>query len=279
MDNWNGIIEIMNQIQTAAKFAAQISPETLKLQETLARSAANVLPTESIIQQQYVLNDYTNILPQFNLPDSYYEVIQNLSNVLQSLNIEAMYVANVPLSEDEEIDQEDVKFVNEKIITEIYQPDNEKTINNNESPIIKILPVNDYVLKYLSENPNAFYSLNGNEFENVMAEIYSKLGYDVTLTPATRDGGKDIIIRKPEILGDFIYYVECKKYAPKRPIGLSIVRNLIGTINTDRVNGGIIATTSFLSRDAIDFIKDNKYDYQIKLHDYHTIRNLLDKVI
>lgn len=44
-----------------------------------------------------------------------------------------------------------------------------------------------------------------------MAEIYSKLGYKVEHTQKTKDGGKDIIIRKPEILGDFIYYVELKK--------------------------------------------------------------------
>ena len=79
-----------------------------------------------------------------------------------------------------------------------------------------------------------------------MAEIYNKLGYKVECTQSTRDGGKDIIIRKPEILGDFIYYVECKKYAAKRHIGVGIIRNLIGTVDTDRVNGGILATTSFL---------------------------------
>ena len=37
-----------------------------------------------------------------------------------------------------------------------------------------------------------------------------------------RDGGKDIIIRKPEILGDFIYYVGCKKHEAKDPIGVGI---------------------------------------------------------
>ena len=112
-----------------------------------------------------------------------------------------------------------------------------------------------------------------------MAEIYSKLGYNVERTQSTRDGGKDIIIRKPEILGDFIYYVECKKYAPKRHIGVGIVRNLVGTVNTDRVNGGILATTSFFTRDARKFVLDNKLDFQIKMHDYNKIQQLLNGVV
>lgn len=112
-----------------------------------------------------------------------------------------------------------------------------------------------------------------------MAEIYSKLGYKVERTQSTRDGGKDIIIRKPEKLGDFIYYVECKKYAPKRHVGVGIIRNLVGTVNTDRVNGGILATTSYFTSVARKFIIDNNLSYQIQTHDYDMIRNLLDEVV
>lgn len=118
------------------------------------------------------------------------------------------------------------------------------------------------VLKYLSENPEAFYQLTDRDFEIVMAEIYNKLGYKVELTKKTRDGGKDIIIRKPETLGDFLYYVECKKYAAKRHIGVGLVKNLVGTVEADRVNGGILATTSYFTSDARKFIIDNKYGYQ-----------------
>jgi len=121
--------------------------------------------------------------------------------------------------------------------------------------------------------------LTDNDFEIVMAEIYSKFGYDVTRTKATRDGGKDLIIRIPEILGDFIYYVECKKYNPKRPIGIGIIRSFVGTVNTDRVNSGILATTSFFTRDAYNFISDNKWNCQIKTHDYNVIKNLLNQVV
>lgn len=181
-----------------------------------------------------------------------------------SSNIEEM-------AEDEE--------VNKKIVTEIFKPDNEKEIIVEETPTIIINPVNEKVLKYLTENPKAFYQLTSRQFEVVMAEIYNKLGYKVELTKATRDGGKDLIIRKPEALGDFIYYVECKKYAPKNHVGIGIVKNLVATINTDKVNGGILATTSYFSKDTKKFIEENKYGYQIKMHDFDTIRNLLNETV
>lgn len=177
-----------------------------------------------------------------------------------------------------EEDEEEIRKSDTAILSQIYNKD-ESTRTSEESPIIVLSPINNKVLKYLSENPEAWYLLQDDDFELAMAEIYSKLGYNVERTQSTRDGGKDIIIRKPEILGDFIYYVECKKYAPKRHIGVGIVRNLVGTVNTDRVNGGILATTSFFTRDARKFVLDNKLDFQIKMHDYNKIQQLLNGVV
>lgn len=182
------------------------------------------------------------------------------------------------------ISEEDVRENEEadnKIVTEIFESVEEtgETADKKESAIITLSPVNDMVLKYLSENPEALYQLTDRDFEIVMAEIYHRLGYKVELTGKTRDGGKDIIIRKPEILGDFIYYVECKKYAAKRHIGVGVVRNLVGTVSTDRVNGGILATTSYFTPDARRFITGNKYDYQIQMHDYNKIREMLNRVV
>ena len=211
------------------------------------------------------------------------QMLSNVESILYSVNsainkisspILNIYNSNIPDDEKEEIDE-----TNKKLITEIFQQDTEKKIDINESPVIVLSPVNEQVLKYLSENPKELYNLTDADFEIVMAEIYAKLGYDVTRTQSTRDGGKDIIIRKPEILGDFVYYVECKKYAPKRHIGVGIIRNLVGTVTTDRVNGGILATTSFFTKPARDFILENKWSCQIKMHDYNTIRALLNKAV
>lgn len=176
---------------------------------------------------------------------------------------------------DEEVAENEK--VNNKIVTEIFKP--EEISDKKDSGIITISPINDVVLKYLSQNPQELYQLTSRKFEEVMAEIYNRLGYEVELTKATRDGGKDIIIRKPDILGDFIYYVECKRYSANNPVGIGIVRDLAGIINMDRVNGGIIATTSYFAKDAKDLILNHNLNFQIKLHDYKMIQNLLSRVV
>lgn len=258
----NQVYASMNQV--AASFAAM---------------CATVAQTYNPVFMQ--LEQITNAIRQAFAP---YEELQSsiraaFSTLAESVGsitypILNLYQDDVSLEEKAEINN-----ANEKIISEILQPDQEKNIDLTDSPIIVLSPINDRILKYLSENPSAFYKLSDENFETVMAEIYSRLGYDVTRTQSTRDGGKDIIVRKAEALGDFIYYVECKKYAPCRHIGVGIVRNLIGTVNTDRVNGGILATTSFFTRDARKFVLDNKLNFQIQMHDYSRIQKLLDTAL
>lgn len=199
--------------------------------------------------------------------------VHTITDALPDYNLLHIYPENA-LEED----KEDFESVENRIIEEIFIPD-EKKIITNESPVIVLSPINDDILKYLSEHPEEMYNLSDDDFESFMAEIYDKLGYNVTRTQQTRDGGKDIIIRKPEAMGDFIYYVECKKYAAKRHIGVGILRNLVGTINTDRVNGGILATTSFFTKDARQFVMENKLQYQVKMQDYDAIRSMLTQVV
>lgn len=219
------------------------SMKTVSEWNSILTSASNGLRgalSENVLEQyqqmMQPISESVQLIRYFHEYEHLITSFQPLDGILSNYNSDDS--SNMESTKNEEI--------NNKVITEIFQPDSEKAIDNKESPIITLSPVNDQVLKYLSEHPESFYQLTDNDFEIVMAEIYSKLGYDVTRTKATRDGGKDLIIRIPEILGDFIYYVECKKYNPKRPIGIGIIRSFVGTVNTDRVNSGILATTSFL---------------------------------
>ncbi len=200
-------------------------------------------------------------------------VNENISNIVKQYKL-CSYLSY----EETEEEREETKQVNEKVVTEILQQNAEKNLKE-DSPIIVVSPVNEKVLKYLAENPQELYHLQDRDFEKIMAEIYRKLGYKVELTQETRDGGKDIIIRKPEVLGDFVYYVECKRYSASRHIGVGIIRNLVGTVNTDRVNGGILATTSFFTKEAKKFIIESKLNYQIQTHDYDRIRDMLNAVV
>lgn len=144
-----------------------------------------------------------------------------------------------------------------------------------KSDILVVSPINAQVFNYLARHPDELYHLSPSEFESVLAETYRRLGFKVQQTQATRDGGKDLILSDETEMGIFIYYVECKRYAMKNPVGIDVIRSMIGTVLTDRVNGGILATTSYFSKDSISYISENKYSNLIKLHDFEHLKMLL----
>jgi restriction endonuclease Mrr len=106
--------------------------------------------------------------------------------------------------------------------------------------------------------------LNPRKFEILIAEILKDKGYEVTLTPSTRDGGKDIVAVYNSPFGHQIFIVECKRYKEEHKVGVEIVRGLYGVQMAERYNQGIIATTSTFTKDAIDFVKPLKFQLELK---------------
>lgn len=99
---------------------------------------------------------------------------------------------------------------------------------------INIKNVSYELLLKLNNNPKLLYSLTPRKFEEVVAELFYRMGYDVTITQMTRDGGKDIYVAKKNELGSFLYIVECKKYSPDRTIGVGFIRELYGVVQAER---------------------------------------------
>jgi restriction system protein len=102
-------------------------------------------------------------------------------------------------------------------------------------------------------------------------ELLDRLGYSVTLTPASKDGGKDIYAARKDHLGSFLYIVECKKYAPDNRIGVGIIRHLNGVVQAEQATAGILATTSFFTSGAREF--QRRIAHQISLKDYVAIQD------
>lgn len=147
----------------------------------------------------------------------------------------------------------------------------------HEHIISDIISVSDEFLKKLHDKPELLYELTPRGFEELVAELLNRLEYEVTLTPASRDGGKDIYAAKKDPLGTFLYIVECKKYAPDNRVGVGLIRQLNGVVQAEQATAGILATTSFFSRDAKEFQKT--IPFLISLKDYFGIQNWLKSII
>lgn len=107
------------------------------------------------------------------------------------------------------------------------------------------------------------YRITDRQFEELVAEIFHRNGYNVELTPPKKDGGKDVIATRNDGGVPICLYIECKRYDPGDPVGVGIVRAVSGVRNHDRVNKAIVVTTSRFTRDAMKFANEEKHLIQL----------------
>lgn len=106
------------------------------------------------------------------------------------------------------------------------------------------------------DDPNSVYNMSPSGFEDMVAEIFQRKGFNVKITPRTRDGGKDIIASYNMGGIPCMIIIECKRYAPDRKVGVSVVRALHGTQMKEHYGKAVVVTSSSFSRDARKFAND-----------------------
>lgn len=125
------------------------------------------------------------------------------------------------------------------------------------------------LIEYVRASPRELYNIRPRQFEEIIAEILASYGWDVELTPPTKDGGYDLFAISRDISGvKTSWIVECKKYKPENKVGVEVVRSLFGVKHDLRVANAMIATTSHFTRGVKDF-KESHYD--LDLRDYEGI--------
>jgi restriction endonuclease Mrr len=127
----------------------------------------------------------------------------------------------------------------------------EPTSQDQEEPKLAITTIDDEIKRYLKKHPMKLYELSPRKFEELVASILKDMGFDVELTQATRDGGRDIIAHVRNAVCSYLTHIECKRYAPDNKVGVGIIREVIGVHNIRKATKSVIVTTSFFSSDAI----------------------------
>jgi restriction system protein len=118
---------------------------------------------------------------------------------------------------------------------------------------------------------SSLLSLTSREFEHLIEGLYHAMGYETKLTPARRDGGRDIEAAKRAPSEKQLVLVECKRYA--KTVGVEIPRALLGMVSHENVNKGVIVTTGRFTRGSQRLAQD---DHRLELLDGHNLIALLD---
>lgn len=106
-----------------------------------------------------------------------------------------------------------------------------------------------------AERLDLLKALSPRHFEHVVHELYTHMGYRAVLTPARKDGGRDIIASRAGAGVTESLRVECKRW--HAPIGVEIPRQLLGVVSSEKANKGAVVTCGRFTSVARAFAEGN----------------------
>jgi len=94
-------------------------------------------------------------------------------------------------------------------------------------------------------------NLTPRQLEELVGEIFANEGFEVSVTSPTRDRGIDVFAERRNNLGlREQWIIECKLYREDRPIGVELVRQLVGVRELINVRNAALVTTSRFTTEA-----------------------------
>ena len=119
------------------------------------------------------------------------------------------------------------------------------------------------LLHQISTDATTLQQLPPRRFEELVAELLASFGWNIRLTPPSRDGGHDILgVTKDSTGLESTWVVECKKWTPSKKVGIDVARALYGVKSDMGVSNALLVTTSGFTQGAKQFA-ESKYDLQL----------------
>ena len=106
------------------------------------------------------------------------------------------------------------------------------------------------VLSDIDQRQNLM-ELSPGEFENLITNLFGKMGLETRQTQASRDGGVDCVAYDPRPIFGGKVVIQAKRY--KNTVGVSAVRDLFGTVQNEGASKGILVTTSGYGKASFEF--------------------------
>ncbi|GAB3759092.1 hypothetical protein GCM10028817_33150 [Spirosoma pomorum] len=124
--------------------------------------------------------------------------------------------------------------------------------------------VDELILEIHKDNKK-IYSTHHHDFERIVRRLFVGLGYNVTPTKKTRDGGYDMVATLDGVIPTR-HLIECKTSSNK-PIGVDIVERFLFKINDLKASTGVMVTNLKFSADVIKKYATEAYKHYLKLID------------
>lgn len=121
------------------------------------------------------------------------------------------------------------------------------------------------------------HKIDPRDFEELVAELLAGQGFEVQTTSYSKDGGVDLWVARDDSLGSFLYAVQCKRHSPRNPVGVEVVRELLGVVSMTGATAGLIVTSSLFTKGARAIANAEHTRHKMSLRDYRDIDDWLRK--
>lgn len=151
------------------------------------------------------------------------------------------------------IDLDSLKaWVNRVIKTEGY---NFELVNILRSSL------SDSLAKAIAQNPQYLMDIEWRELERVVQVVFEELGFSAELTPGSKDGGKDVILKCRVSGNDHTYFVELKHWRSQQKVGGQAARNFLQVIINEEVDGGLFLSSYGYCDNAFEMLTEIDRQY------------------
>jgi len=175
-------------------------------------------------------------------------IVQNISRVMMVSNTRFSshardFVAlNLPVS-FELIDIDALKAWGARLRTTSDELNSEEAIELQAEAIKLMTDLNQELALLIARNPNVLNVIEWRELEKILAEVFSGLGFDVTLTPSSKDGGKDLVLECTSNENHCTYIVEVKHWRSGQKVGSSSITDFLKVILKENRKAGVFLST------------------------------------
>jgi small GTP-binding protein len=171
-----------------------------------------------------------------------------------------------------------IEELRSEIQSAIISPDeNEENVFENVSIIVRVMI--DKICQLVAKKSNALLEIEWRDLERVIAQALETIGFSIILTPAAKDGGKDIIASCIVEGKDKKFYIEIKHWKENKP-GKKIISKFVEVNAIDCTDGGLFLSTSGYTKAvykkmgeiSVQKIKLGAHDKMVSLCKYYVMK-------
>lgn len=170
----------------------------------------------------------------------------------------------------------------------IVRVDNVKPVKLSAGGITSVLSIREKYSKSLTDDIDELIleiykdnkkilSTHHYDFERIVRKLFLDLGYDVTPTKRTRDGGFDMVAVKEGIIPTS-HLIECKT-RKRSPLGIEAVERFLFKINELKASTGVMITNLRFSTDVIRKYATKAYEHYLRLIDGKELISIVNNYV